>query len=74
MVRWWFSQAKDNAAVTLEAAIMGSYSTLSNLVFRGAKSHPGNYRFDAYHYFGVAQGEGPLKLSGDVLPTYSPLG
>lgn len=40
-VRWWFSQPHDNPAVTLEAAIMGSYSSLSNAVFRGTKSHPG---------------------------------
>lgn len=40
-VRRWFSQPRDNPAVTLEAAIMGSYSTLSNLVFRGERSHPG---------------------------------
>lgn len=40
-VRWWFSQPCDNPAVTLEAAIMGSYSSLSNVVFRGMKSHPG---------------------------------
>lgn len=30
----------DNPAVTLEAAIVGSYSTLRNLIFRGPKAHP----------------------------------
>lgn len=38
--RWWFSQPRDNPAVTLEAAILGSYAPLSNLVFRGVKAHP----------------------------------
>lgn len=39
-VRWWFSQPRDKPAVTLEAAIMGSYAALSNLAYRGVKSHP----------------------------------
>lgn len=39
--RWWFSQPRQNPAVTLEAAILGSYAALSNLVFRGCKAHPG---------------------------------
>lgn len=38
-VRWWFSQPKSNPSLNLEAAIMGSYSALSNLVFRGVKTH-----------------------------------
>lgn len=38
--RWWFSQPRDNPAVTLEAAILGSYAALSNLVFRGPKAYP----------------------------------
>lgn len=32
-VRWWFYQPRKNPAVTLEAAILGSYAALSNLVF-----------------------------------------
>lgn len=36
--KWWFSQARDNLAVTLEAAIVGSYSTLK-LVSRGPRAH-----------------------------------
>lgn len=39
-VRWWFSQPRQNPAVTLEAAILGSYAALSNLVYRGCKAHP----------------------------------
>lgn len=39
-VRWWFSQPKQNPAVILEAAILGSYAALSNLVYRGLKAHP----------------------------------
>lgn len=31
-VRWWFAQDNTNPAVNLEAAILGSYSELSNLV------------------------------------------
>lgn len=38
MVRWWFVQSQHNPAVNLEAAILGSYSALSNLVFRGPKA------------------------------------
>lgn len=38
--RWWFSLPRDNPAVTLEAAILGSYAALSNLVFRGVRAHP----------------------------------
>lgn len=34
-VCWWFSQPKQNLAVRLEAAILGSYAALSKLVFRG---------------------------------------
>lgn len=37
-VRWWFVQSQNNPAVNLEAAILGSYSALSNLVFRGPKA------------------------------------
>lgn len=40
-VRWWFSQPRQNPAVTLEAAILGSYAALSNLVFSGCRAHPG---------------------------------
>lgn len=39
-VRCWFSQPRDNPAVTLEAVLLGSYATLSNLVYRGVKTHP----------------------------------
>ena len=39
-VRWWFSQPKQNPAVTLEAAILGSYAALSNLPFRGLRASP----------------------------------
>lgn len=35
IIRWWFLQPQDNPAVTLEVAIVGLYSTLSNLVFLG---------------------------------------
>lgn len=34
------TQPRQNPAVTLEAAILGSYAALSNLVFRGPKHHP----------------------------------
>ena len=37
-VRWWFDQPRLNPAVTLEAAILGSYAALSNLVFRGCRA------------------------------------
>lgn len=40
MVRWWFLKPRDNPAVTLEAAILGSYAALSNLVFCGVKAYP----------------------------------
>lgn len=39
-VRWWFTQDVSNPAVNLEAAILGSYSELSNLVYRGPNSDP----------------------------------
>lgn len=39
MVRWWFSQPKQNPAVQLEAAILGSYVAVSNLVYRGPRAH-----------------------------------
>lgn len=39
-VRWWFTQSHTNPSVNLEAAIRGSYSALSNLVFRGLRAHP----------------------------------
>lgn len=39
-VRWWFSQPCQNPAVTLEAAVMGSYAALSNLPYRGIKATP----------------------------------
>lgn len=35
-----FSQPKQNPAVTLEAAILGSYVALSNLVFRDVRQTP----------------------------------
>lgn len=35
-VHWWFSQPRQNPAITLEAATLGSYAALSNLVFWGA--------------------------------------
>lgn len=37
MVHWWFAQSQTNPTVILEAAILGSYSALSNLVFRGPR-------------------------------------
>lgn len=37
-VRWWFTQSQHNPSVNLEAAILGSYSALSNLVFRGPRA------------------------------------
>lgn len=39
-VRWWFDQPRQNPAVTLEAAVLGSYATLSNLPYRGPRAHP----------------------------------
>lgn len=39
-VRWWFTQDRANPAVNLEAAILGSYSELSNLVYRGPRYSP----------------------------------
>lgn len=39
-VRWWFSQPRQNPAVNLEAAIMGSYAALSNLPYRGVRANP----------------------------------
>lgn len=38
-VRWWFAQTWSNPAVSLEAAILGSYAALSNLVLRGRRAH-----------------------------------
>lgn len=37
-VRWWFTQDQSNPSVNLEAAILGSYSELSNIVYRGPRS------------------------------------
>lgn len=37
-VRWWFMQDHSNPSVNLEAAILGSYSELSNLVYREPRS------------------------------------
>lgn len=37
-IRWWFSQPTQNPAVTLEAAILGSFAALSNLPFRGLRA------------------------------------
>lgn len=39
-VQWWFSQPRLNPAVTLEAAILGSYAALSNLAFGGRRAFP----------------------------------
>lgn len=39
-VRWWFEQSRANAAVCLEAAMVGSLKELGNLVYRGASSSP----------------------------------
>lgn len=39
-VRWWFEQQDTNPAVNLEAALLGSYSELINLVYRGPQSNP----------------------------------
>lgn len=39
-VRWWFTQDISNPAVNLEVAILGSYSELSNLVYRGPRYSP----------------------------------
>lgn len=39
-VRWWFSQLRQNPAVTLVAATLGSYAAFSNLVFRGKRACP----------------------------------
>ena len=38
-VRWWFTQDHTNPSVTLEAAIMGSYAGLTNLVYRGVRAN-----------------------------------
>lgn len=38
LVRWWFTQDQSNPSVNLEAAILGSYSELSNVVYRGPRS------------------------------------
>lgn len=38
-VRWWFSQPKDNPVEIIEAALLGSYATLSNLLFWEPLSH-----------------------------------
>lgn len=39
-VHWWFLQPRQNPAVQMEVAILGSYAVLSNLFFRGARAHP----------------------------------
>lgn len=39
-VRWWFLQSRSNPAVNLEAAVLGSYSALTNIVYRGVKACP----------------------------------
>lgn len=39
-VRWWFTRDKTNPEVNLEAAILGLYSELSKLVYRGPKYSP----------------------------------
>lgn len=36
-VRWWIAQDHNNPVVDLEAVILGSYSELSNLLYRGPK-------------------------------------
>lgn len=38
-VIWWVSQIPNNPVVTFETALLGSYSKLSNLVFRGPHSN-----------------------------------
>lgn len=42
-VSWWFTQSRNNTSVSvnLEAAILESYSALSNLVFRGQRAQVG---------------------------------
>lgn len=39
-VRWWFAQTRTNPAVNLEVAAMGSYSALTNMVYRGVRAAP----------------------------------
>lgn len=39
-MRWWFTQDQSNPVINLEAAILGSYSELSNLVYRGPRLNP----------------------------------
>lgn len=39
-VRWWFAQDRNNPVVNLEAAILGSYSEPSNVVYRSPKNSP----------------------------------
>lgn len=39
-VRWWFALDRNNPVVNLEAAILGSYSKLSNVVCRGPEYSP----------------------------------
>lgn len=38
-VHWWFSQSTQNPATTLQAALLGPYAALANLVFCGPKAH-----------------------------------
>lgn len=37
-VHRWLTQRRDDAAVSQEAAVVGSYEALSHLVFRGSKA------------------------------------
>lgn len=38
-VRWWFVRSRANAAVCLEAAILGSLQELGNLIYRGPQAY-----------------------------------
>lgn len=74
MGRWWFSQPHDNPAVTLEAAIMGSYSSLSNMVFRGTRSHPGIMELMRKTITVWHRARTRFGSPRDFLPSQSPLG
>lgn len=39
-VKWWLSEDPANPASSLEAAILGSYTELRNLIHRGLRSNP----------------------------------
>lgn len=38
-VRWWFEQSRSNAATCLEAAIIGSFTELGNIAYRGPSAY-----------------------------------